>query len=303
MPRSDPESLRGLVWRAVASVPWTLWRPIVGLGTAVLATWPTEPVRRWNGHFAMMAGRPARWRDTRRGLTSWARNVVQSLRLARWDAQTINAAVVISDEDRARLTSLAAEPGAVVGLPHAGSWDLCGAWACLHGMPVSSVAEELAPAEFAVFVGVRERLGFRIYSHRDPRVWPKLVADARERRLVCLMADRNFSRRGVAVQWRTATGPQPISMPPGPARLALRSGAALLGISSHYHGERLHIVVSPALEPSDPGASELDRVADLTQQLCDFFAEQVRAHPHDWHMLQPFFAPGAPLAATRGAHR
>jgi len=27
----------------------------------------------------------------------------------------------------------------------------------------------------------------------------------------------------------------------------------------------------------------------MTQQLCEFFAQQVRRHPHDWHMFRPVF--------------
>ena len=50
-----------------------------------------------------------------------------------------------------------AGPGAVVALPHSGNWDLAGAWACLTGMPVTTVAEQLSEAEYAAFMAFRER--------------------------------------------------------------------------------------------------------------------------------------------------
>lgn len=286
---AGPRTLRGAALAVAARVPWPAWWPLAQLGATVLALAPNDPVRRWNENFAVMTGRTPTRADTRRGLHSWARNTVQSLQLGRWSPAQTERRVLITADDRARLTTLAAEPGAVVGLPHQGSWDLCGAWACLNGMPVSSVAEQLDPDEFATFLRLREGLGFRIYGHRDPRVWPKLVADARERRLVCLMADRDFTRRGIPVVWHTASGPRAATMPSGPARLALRADSALLGIASHWHGARLHIVVSERLLPDPALGNDDERIADLTQQLCDFFADQVRAHPHDWHLLQPFF--------------
>ena len=58
--------------------------------------------------------------------------------------------------------------GAVVALPHSGNWDLAGAWACLTGMPVATVAEQLSEAEYAAFMTFREGLGMTVLSHRDP---------------------------------------------------------------------------------------------------------------------------------------
>lgn len=178
-----------------------------------------------------------------------------------------------------------ATTGAVVALPHLGNWDLGGAWACLEGMPVASVAEQLDPAEFRVFLEARERLGFTIYGHRQERLVDRLCDDLRTGHLVALVSDRDFSRTSVAAQWPTPTGPVEVSMPSGPARIALETGAALLGMATYYEGSKLRLVVSEPVAHV-PGVGG---VAVMMQEMCDFFASQVAAHPQDWHMLQPVF--------------
>lgn len=51
----------------------------------------------------------------------------------------------------------------------------------------------------------------------------------------------------------------------------------------------MRLVVSQPLDPAAGDLTHLARITSMTQQLCDFFTEQIRAHPHDWHMLQTFF--------------
>ncbi len=47
--------------------------------------------------------------------------------------------------------------GAILALPHMGNWDQAGAWLVGHGVPFTTVAERLEPAElFDRFVSFRE---------------------------------------------------------------------------------------------------------------------------------------------------
>ena len=53
-----------------------------------------------------------------------------------------------------RIAVVGAFAGAVIALPHSGNWDLAGAWAVHSGMPVTTVAERLADADFGeLYVG------------------------------------------------------------------------------------------------------------------------------------------------------
>jgi KDO2-lipid IV(A) lauroyltransferase len=154
-------------------------------------------------------------------------------------------------------------------------------------MPVTSVAEQLGAQEFAAFLAFREGLGMEILSHRAPDVVGTLVEAVGRGRLVCLMADRNFSGRGVEVDFAGRR----VTMPVGPALVARRSGAALIPTVAHYGGEplrrgaRMRLVIGPVV-PAQPGDEGL---VAMVQGCADFFTARLRDHPEDWHLLQPFF--------------
>lgn len=297
MSRSTLHRLRARVWLIASHIPWPLWWPLVASGVVAMSVINPEPVRRWAANFATITGRVPRRLDVIRGLWSWSRNTITSLQLVHWSPADFEARAVMAPEQFQRLSDAMSSGGAVLALPHSGSWDLAGAWVCQRGMPVSTVAEELVPDEFEVFVRLREALGFTVYGHRDPRVLRRLVDDIGTGHLVCLMSDRDLSRRGIPVTWATGSGEHRTTMPPGAATVALRSGATLLGVACHYEGRRMRLVVSdPLVAPAEAG-THLARVTSMTQQLCDFFTTQIQEHPHDWHMLQPFFGESASTPA------
>ncbi len=218
---------------------------------------------------------------TRRAVESYLRCVAEVLALPGWSEETIANKVTTANESVLR-TAYAGR-GAVVALPHSGNWDLAGAWACVTGMPVTTVAEQLADGEFADFVAFRERLGMEVISHRDPHAVADLIDAVRRGRLVCLLADRDLAGTGVPVTWSGRS----ITMPGGPAMVARRSGAALIPAVCRYTGPRMTIVFGQPVPPQ-PGRAGL---IAMTQQLADVFSILLRQAPQDWHMLQPFFDP------------
>jgi lauroyl/myristoyl acyltransferase len=99
---------------------------------------------------------------------------------------------------------------------------------------------------------------------------------------VALLADRDLSSRGVEVTFfggRTR-------MPPGPALLALQTGAPLYAVNLWYTPTQTRGSIRRIPMP-DPAEGPLDvRVKLITQQLADAFAVGIADHPQDWHMLQ-----------------
>lgn len=222
-------------------------------------------------------------------LTSWLRNFAEVLSLPGWSPESVVARVTTTGEEHLR--EAYASGGAVVALPHSANWDLAGAWACLTGMPLTTVAEELSAEEYRAFVRFREGLGMRVLSHRDPTALSSMAADLRSGRLVCLMADRDLGGAGVPITWR-APGLSPtdrhrIRMPGGPAVLARRAGVALIPAFCSYTPTGMHIDIGT---PVDHAAGR-DGLVAMTQQVADFFAAHLVSHPQDWHMMQPFFGP------------
>jgi lauroyl/myristoyl acyltransferase len=55
---------------------------------------------------------------------------------------------------------------------------------------------------------------------------------------------------------------------------------------SYYSKGRTHLEFLPELVPPE-GASLREQVHALTQQFADIVGAAARAHPTDWHMLQP----------------
>lgn len=276
---------KGMVLRALMATPRPVWHAGVGAASWWFSLRPNKAIRRWQYNASVVLGRCPSRAETRAAFVSWGRNLFESLTLHRYSGFERRVLVRVSPEDRARIDQ-AFRRGAVVALPHMGSWDLAGAWACAEGMPVSSVAEQLPDKEFRLFVRIREDLGFKIYGHRDPEAVAKLVADVRQGRLVCLVADRDMSRHGVPVDWPTPDGAVRVTLPPGPARIAQRTGAVVLPIASHYlDGGAMRLAVGDAISV-EPGR---EGIAQATQQLADFFSAQVASNVTDWHMLQRFF--------------
>jgi KDO2-lipid IV(A) lauroyltransferase len=231
-------------------------------------------------NLTVLTGSPADDALLRRAIASYLRNFAETLTLQQWSGADIRGRVTTINESVLRTAY--AGTGAVVALPHSGNWDLAGAWACLTGMPVTTVAEQLGDDEYADFVAFRERLGMEVLSHRDPNAISELVFAVRRRRLVCLLADRDLEHTGVPVRWAS----QHITMPAGPAMIARRSGAALIPAVCQFTPAGMQIIFGDPISP-EPGRTGLRA---MTQQIADFFADTLADQPEDWHMMQPFFA-------------
>ena len=268
-----------LGWRTAHRIP----RPLAAAAIAGLARpavrFPGRHVQTLRHNLALTTGQPVDDRLARAAVRSHLRNVYEMLALPGWRPAEVLARIETVNEDGMRAAY--ASSGAVVPLPHSGNWDLAGAYAELTGMPVTTVAEELPGPEFAAFVGFRERLGMRVLSHRDPAVITELIDSVRAGRLVCLLGDRDLAGRGVPVRWAGHL----VTMPPGPALVARRTGAALVPIVCQFTPRGMRIVFGDPV-PHRPGREGL---VAMVQDVADFFVRTIATQPEDWHMLQPFF--------------
>jgi phosphatidylinositol dimannoside acyltransferase len=183
--------------------------------------------------------------------------------------------------------------GVILALPHMGNWDLAGAYLARRGYPFTTVAERLEPADlFDRFVAFRSGLGMEVLPLTGHAAPPMGVLEERLRAggVICLLADRDMSARGVEVSFFG----RPATMAAGPAALALRTGATLLPVTCSYPTARTMLAgVHPPLY-GHPEAPADATVATLTQAMADAFAtgpDGIAAHPEDWHMLARLWAP------------
>jgi KDO2-lipid IV(A) lauroyltransferase len=224
-------------------------------------------------------------RLSRRAMASYSRYWCEVFRLPVWSDDRVVASVRTENEEVLR-KELDSGRGVIVPLPHSANWDLAGAWACLAVAPLTTVAERLRPESlYDRFVAYRESLGMEVLPADGGReVFTALQARLRAGGLVCLVADRDLSASGVEVDFFGETA----RMPPGPAALAISTGACLLPVALSYErsGMRLRFQNEIAV-PAE--STYRQKISAMSQQLANSYAEGIAAHPQDWHMLQRFW--------------
>lgn len=219
---------------------------------------------------------------THEGVRRYMRYWSEAFRLPAWSPQrlrdTFDLVEGLDDLDAA----VAAGGGAVMVSSHSGNWDHAGAWACERYGGLVTVAERLKPEGlYDKFVAYRESLGMEVLPHGSDETFRTLLQRLQEGKLVCLVADRDLSGSGVPVDFFGETA----SMPAGPAMLSLLTGAPIMPVELWHVDGGLRARVRTAL-PHPEGVARKERTAVLTQSMADAFAENIAAHPADWHMMQ-----------------
>jgi KDO2-lipid IV(A) lauroyltransferase len=213
------------------------------------------------------------------GMASYMRYWCDTFRFPNWDKERINSTVTVTREELL-LNGIKSGRGVIVSLPHAGNWDHAGAYFCLKGIHLVTVAERLKPERlFNEFLRYREAMGMEVLA-LDSRSIVTLAQRLREGHLIALVADRDLSKSGIDIQFFG----KPARMPAGPAVLALKTNAIFLTAFVNYTEKGIHITFDEIMIP-ESGTQE-EKVSILVQKSADNFEQGIRKHPQDWHMLQ-----------------
>jgi len=262
-------------WALVRALPEGLAQRAFRLGADLAVRRGGPAVDRLRSNLERVAPGQDLVRDAMR---SYARYWCEVFRLPVTSRERIVGGMTTVGEERFR-AALAAPTGTVLALPHSGNWDHAGAWCGAVGAPFTTVAERLSPeALYDRFVAFRESLGMEVLPlSAGARVYATLAARLRTGGTLCLLADRDLSTRGVTVAFFGAR----TRMPPGPARLALATGAVLLPVTLAFSDDGWLCTFHEPVPHTD--------VPTMTQAVADAFARGIAAHPADWHMLQPLW--------------
>lgn len=223
-------------------------------------------------------------------LRSYSRYWLETFRLPRMDKREVAEQTKTTGAEHLD-AALEKGKGAVLALPHTGNWDVAGIWLVHHTGSFATVAERLKPESlFDRFVEYREGLGFEILPLTGGARTPLEVLRERlrENKVVCLLADRDLSRKGVQVDFFG----EATRMPGGPALLAATTGAALLPVAMWFTPDGWAQVINPPIEV--PEGRLRDQVPHLTQAVAHQFETDIAAHPADWHMLQKLWLADLP---------
>jgi KDO2-lipid IV(A) lauroyltransferase len=175
--------------------------------------------------------------------------------------------------------------GTVIALPHIGSWEWGGSFMSQLGLGMTCVAEELEPPElFTWFKEKRESIGIRI-EPLDAHAGTVLLTTLKEGGIVGLLCDRDIQDNGIEVDFFN----ERVTIPAGPATLALRTGATLVAAACYSGPGRDHFaVVTPPIEAERRGRLR-DDVTRVTQSVAHELEGLIRRAPEQWHVLQPRF--------------
>jgi phosphatidylinositol dimannoside acyltransferase len=175
--------------------------------------------------------------------------------------------------------------GMIYGLPHVGNWDVAAPVSGNEKVPVVAVAENLPNRRITEwFTDMRADFGIEIVlATGGTEVMRKLEAALAANKAVALLSDRDLRQRGVEVVFFG----EKTTLPPGPATLALRTGAPLLPVASYYDGDNgYRVVIRPAI-PMPTDGTRTEKVQTMTQALAVEMESLIRAAPQQWHLVQP----------------
>ena len=220
-----------------------------------------------------------------KAMRSYMRYWCDTFRFPDWSVQRVSATVSVTNE-HLLLDAIAAKTGVIVSLPHAGNWDHAGAYFCAKGINLVTVAERLKPEKlFLKFLEYRQAMGMEVLP-LDGKVMGTLAQRLGQGALVALVADRDLSRSGIAVEFFGG----PSRMPAGPALLALKTKAPLITAFVSYTESGIHIDFNEVLIPSTGRDDE--RINQIVQTTAQHFEAGISKHPEDWHMLQRIWTDG-----------
>lgn len=174
--------------------------------------------------------------------------------------------------------------GMIYALPHMGNWEAAAPVAVSQGVPVVAVAEVLPNRRITDwFTSMRAKFGIEIVLATGRlEVMRRLEEAIADNKAVALLCDRDLSGKGIEVEFfgeRT-------TLPPGPASLAIRTGAPLLPVGCYFKDGGYRVEVSSPL-PVPTEGSKSDRVVGLTQELARKLEGFISADPEQWHLVVP----------------
>lgn len=178
---------------------------------------------------------------------------------------------------------LAEGKGMIVVLPHFGSWEAGAVYLSSLGR-FAAVAEVLKPPElFELFCKLRAGVGIEIFPYdHSTETRDSMVEALKNNYMLALLSDRDLKGTGVEVDFFG----EKTTMPPGPAALALRSGAPIVCVNvRNLDGEWLGHATSPIYV--DPGMDRDEALRSTMQQVASRLETLIREDPAQWHMFMP----------------
>jgi len=173
--------------------------------------------------------------------------------------------------------------GMIFCVPHMGNWEVAAPVAVNEGIPVVAVAEDLSNKRItAWFTAMRNAFGIEIVLATGRiEVMRKLEKGIANNKAIALLADRDLGGKGVEVEFFGET----TTLPPGPAALAVKTGAPLFPVAVYFTDEGHRVLVKPAIEV--PEGKRVEQIKKMTQSMASEFESMILEQPDQWHLVVP----------------
>lgn len=174
--------------------------------------------------------------------------------------------------------------GMIYALPHMGNWEAAAPVAGSNGVPVVAVAEQLANRRITEwFTEQRSHFGIEIVlATGRAEVMRRLEAAIAENKAVALLSDRDLRGRGVKVMFFG----EETTLPPGPASLAIKTGAPMLPVATYFTDDGHRVVITPPIPVPDV-ESRSEKIQIMTQEYASRMEGFIREAPEQWHLVVP----------------
>ena len=220
----------------------------------------------------------------RRSFVAYAHYAVDFIRSGALPAETVLGRVVFDEWEKIDAV-MARGKGCILVLMHFGDWDVGGQVLALKGYGMNAIAETQNGRINDDFTSIREARGARLIPME--RGAAAIVRALRRGDFLAILIDRPLDEGGVEVDFFGA----PVRLPDGPARLALRTGAAVVPaalprIKPGSDAVRAILDFSIALPDSGDQAAD---VRELTQRVMRSHERIIRRHPEQWYMFRRFW--------------
>ncbi len=222
----------------------------------------------------------------RRSLVNYCKYLTDFMRFPSLTSEEV-VAHVEGDEPFALLDgALARGKGTIIVCMHFGNWDLGAGATAGRGYPVTVVAQTFSdPRLDEMVVGARQRLGMKVVKME--RLGPSLLRVLKSNELLALLIDRSVPGEGVEVEFFG----ERVEVPAGPARLALRTGAAVVPTAfprKSPHGAAVVTLCDFTIDTNPSGDLEAD-VKRVTQEIMNSHERFIRRRPDQWYMFRPMW--------------
>jgi phosphatidylinositol dimannoside acyltransferase len=236
-------------------------------------------------NYAAVLGRdssdPEVSRIARRAFQNYGRMLVDFLLMGTLTPEELIGRMTIDGLDHLD-AALAKGRGAIMAVPHMGSWDMAGSYAGALGYPISAVAERFPGSLNDAVVRTRQRFGLKVITLGRSAV--RAITQALEANAVVPLLCDLEQGPGVSVRF---FGRRSV-VPGGPAAIAIKTGAALMpacqySTSLGHH----HIHLDPPL--AWPAGETKDA---LMQRVIGRFEDFIKERPDQWYAFRPMFRTG-----------